>query len=42
MNPYSFAPLILVIFELEFVEDFVEKGGTRLLVPFGCQDPSDF
>ena len=42
MEPYSFAHLIVVIFGLEFVGDFVGKGGSDLLVPSGRQDLSDF
>jgi hypothetical protein len=37
LNPSSFAPLIFVIFGLEFVGDFVGKGGPNLLVPSGIE-----
>ena len=42
MKPNSFAPLIYIIFELEFVGDFVGKGGPNLLEPYGRHDLSDF
>ena len=38
MKPNSFARLIYIIFEL----DFVGKGGPNLLEPYGRHDLSDF